>query len=307
MSVIRVLMVLAFSLGLGCTVSAELPSFDANRSYDYLTKICKIGPRISGTPGMEQQRDLIVEHFETLKAKVAYQAWDVPHPVTGQPTTLKNIIVQWHPQKRDRVLLGCHYDTRPHPDQEFLPSKKNSPFIGANDGASGVALLMELGNQMANLNPAVGVDFVLFDAEELVYSTRDKYFLGSTYFATAYRDQPPAHRYHAGILLDMIADKDLQIYKEVNSVKLAPAVTESVWKAARALKAKEFIPRSRHEVQDDHLSLNQIAKIPTCDLIDFDYPHWHTTNDIPAACSGKSMQTVGRVLIKWLEDEPATP
>jgi hypothetical protein len=103
----------------------------------------------------------------------------------------------------------------------------------------------------------------------------------------------------------MIGDKDLQLYQEVNSLRYAPQVTNGIWKTAQALGIKEFIAKRKHEVRDDHLPLNQIAKIPTCDVIDFEYPHWHTTHDVPAACSGESLARVGRVLLAWVQGLPA--
>ncbi|MEZ6056614.1 MAG: M28 family peptidase [Planctomycetaceae bacterium] len=281
--------------------------FDPDRAFRYLEEVCRLGPRISGTEGMKKQQEMIDEHFTKLGAKVFYQQFDTSHPETGAPVKLQNMIVSWHPAARDRVLLCCHYDTRPRPDQEPYPPNRDKVFIGANDGASGVALFMELGHILPTLQTEVGVDFVFFDAEELIYDNkrdRDRYFLGSQHFAKEYRDQPPQYRYLAGVLVDMIGDKNLQLYMEQNSMKLAPDVTRSVWAAARQVKARHFISRIKHDVRDDHLALNEIAKIPTCDVIDFDYPYWHTRNDLPSACSGESLQEVGAVLTQWLINRP---
>lgn len=275
--------------------------FDADRAFGYLKQICDIGPRISGTEGMEKQQVLLREHFEKLGAKVQTQEFDVPHPLNGRPVRMRNLIVSWHPESTQRVLLACHYDTRPFPDQEPLPQNRQLPFIGANDGASGCALFMELAHQMQGRKTPLGIDFVFFDGEELVYSARDKYFWGSEHFAQRYRDAPPPHKYVAGVLVDMVGDRNLEIYIERMSARYAPQVTDSLFKVARELKIPEFVARKRHEVRDDHIPLNQIARIPTCDLIDFDYPHWHTRNDIPAACSGESLQKVGRVLLAWMD------
>ncbi len=280
-------------------IAEEIPS--AQRAFGYLEKVCEIGPRISGSTGMQRQQQFIEKHFTELGAEVRYQEFDVAHPQTGQPVRMKNMIISWHPQAKKRVLLCCHYDTRPRPDRELLPINRDKPFIGANDGASGVALFMELGHHMGLLKPNFGVDFIFFDGEELVFDSTDKYFLGSEYFAQQYINSPPAHQYIAGVLVDLIADKDLNLFYEKNSLRYAPDVTNSLWKIAQSLNIKEFIPRRKHEVRDDHLPLNQIAKIPTCDIIDFDYPHWHKRNDLPAACSGESMVKVGRVLLAWLE------
>jgi hypothetical protein len=284
---------------------ASAPRPDAKRAFGYLTQVCALGSRTSGTEGMQQQQDLLAQHFKGLGASVSLQSFDAVHPRTGGPVRMANLIVSWHPEATERVLLCCHYDTRPFPDRDPAPANRTKLFVGANDGGSGVALFMELAHHLAQIRPAYGVDMVFFDGEELVYSEEGaKYFVGSEYFATQYRDAPPAHRYVCGMLVDMVADRDLQVFQEKNSLYYAPEVTRSVFEVARRLGVREFIARRKHDVRDDHLPLNQIAGIPTCDLIDFDYPHWHTRNDLPAACSGESLAKVGRVLLAWLEQVP---
>ena len=286
-----------------CLQAEEILQPDAERAFEYLERICAIGPRISGTPGMEQQQALIKDHFTQLGAEVRFQAFDVPHPQTGQPVRMNNIVVAWHPERMERVLVSCHYDSRPYPDKEPLPINRTKSFIGANDGGSGVALLMELGHQMPHVNSRLGIDFVLFDGEELVYREGDKYFHGSEYFSKAYRDQPDRKvQYKKGILLDMVAGREMKVYMEGNSLRYARSITNRVWDIAQQLGVREFIARRKHEVRDDHLPLNQIARIPTCDIIDFDYPYWHKRNDLPAACSGESMAKVGSVVLAWLSE-----
>ena len=275
---------------------------NARRAYSYLVKICRIGPRVSGTKGMSAQQKMIVDHFSKFGAQLRFQSFDVMHPQSGTPVRMNNLVVSWDKQAKQRVLLACHYDTRPFPDRDRR--NPQGRFIGANDGASGVALFMELAHQMKNLKPTYGVDFVFFDGEELVYSPQDKYFLGSEYFAKQYRDHPPEYRYVYGVLVDMIADRNLNIYQETNSVDYAPKLVGSIWQTARRLKVREFISREKYEIRDDHIPLNEIARIPTCDIIDFDYRFWHTTRDVPAKCSGSSMVKVGRVLLQWLTEVP---
>ncbi len=284
--------------------------FDADRAFGYLTRICDLGSRISGSEGMEQQQQLIAEHFSKLKAQVKFQSFDAPHPQTRQPVRMSNMIVSWDPEAKERVLLACHYDTRPIADRDPNPQlAREGMFLGANDGASGVALFMEMGHHLPGIKPRYGVDFVFFDGEELVYSNRDPYFLGAEYFSKEYRDHPPKHKYVCGVLVDMIGDKNLELFQEVNSLELAPEVTQSVWKTAKKLKVLEFVAKPGFDVRDDHLSLNEIAGIPTCDIIDFEFgprnAYWHTTKDAPAACSGTSLAKVGRVLLAWLEEVPA--
>lgn len=286
----------------------KVKGFDARRSKKYLDRICKLGPRPSASKAMLEQQKIIIAHFEKLGAKVGKQQFVRPSPLTGKRVDLLNLIVSWHPKSKERVLIGCHYDTRPYPDRD-----KNNPmgtFLGANDGASGVALLMEMGHHMKNIKPTYGVDFVFFDAEEFVVAKGGEdadlkdYFLGSTHFATEYAKRPPKHKYHYGIIVDMVADRDLGLYYERNSMMYAPTLTVSIWDVAKQLRISNFVRDLRHEVNDDHIPLNKIAKIPTCDIIDFDYLHWHTTNDTPAQCSGASLAKVGRVLLKWLTKVP---
>jgi hypothetical protein len=284
---------------------------DAERTFGYLQEVCAIGTRVSATPGMVKQQELLKAHFEKLGAKVSLQEFNARHPQTGAVVKLANQIVEWNPQAKERILLCCHYDTRPFPDREVDVAKRRDPFIGANDGGSGVALLMELGNHMGSLRCKYGVDFVFFDGEELVYDEMrgDPYFLGSEHFAREYAAMPPGHKYKWGVLFDMIGDKHLLMYREVNSMawpETRPLVLD-IWKTAANLGVKEFAHVTRHEIRDDHLALRNTGKIPTCDLIDFEYPtargpnYWHTTQDIPANCSGESIAKVGYVIHTWLQ------
>lgn len=285
------------------TADDEPTQPDAKRAFGYLVEVCKLGPRVSGSAGMTKQQALIVDHFSKLGADCAFQSFDVAHPTTGNPVRMNNLIVSWNPKADKRILLGCHYDTRPLPDRD--PRNPRGVFLGANDGASGVALFMEMGHFLKGKKLDYGVDMVFFDGEELVYRPTDKYFLGSEHFAEDYRDKPPKYRYVWGILVDMVADRTLQLYYEQNSLKFAPQLTRSIWASAKQAHARPFVARRRHAVNDDHIPLNEIAKIPTCDIIDFDYPYWHTTQDIPANCSGRSLATVATVLLHWLENVPA--
>jgi glutaminyl-peptide cyclotransferase len=284
---------------------------DGLRAYRYLQQICALGPRMSGSPGMVQQQQLVQQHFEQLGAQVTLQRFRAKNPLGGSNVPMANVVVEWHPERKERILLAAHYDTRPLPDRDPDPVQRRSGvFIGANDGASGVAVLMELAHLMPELKGDVGVDFVLLDGEELVYiDERDPYFLGSTWFARQYVRQPPEHKYRWGVVLDMVGDADLQIYQEQYSVSwrdTRPLVKE-IWATAARLGVDEFIPRAKHLVRDDHLPLRNIAKIPTCNIIDFDYPAWHTTMDTPQRCSPASLAKVGWVVYEWLRGQVEKP
>jgi len=285
-------------------VRAEEPPFSGKLAYGHLEAICELGPRPSGSAAMERQRAILEKHFRGLGARVDRQAFQIRDRRSGKPVRMENLVVQWHPDRQERVLLAAHYDTRPFPDRD--PKDPKGVFIGANDGASGVALLMELAAAMPGLAGPVGVDFVLFDAEEYVFSDRDPYCLGSTFFARQYAADVAAgrntHRYRCGAIVDMVADRDLEVWQEVQSVDWPDTrpVVESIWGVARDLGVRQFIPRPRHVIRDDHVPLRNIARIPTCDVIDFDFPQWHTRQDLPEACSAESLEAVGRVILEWL-------
>jgi glutaminyl-peptide cyclotransferase len=300
--------------------SSETPSSSYNwappsglepkRAFGYLEKICEFGPRPSGTPAIEKLQAYLIEHFKALGATVETQDFEVRHPLDGTPVTMRNLIVRIRPELKRRVLLCTHYDTRPFPDYD--PVNPQGVFIGANDGASGPALFQEIAPQLLKMDLNVGVDLVMFDGEELIFEndgTRGEYFLGSKHFATRYATDPKDFVYEAGILVDMIADKELQLYYERHSYDFARNLVRDVWAIAAKLKIREFVQRTRHTVRDDHLPLNEIARIPTIDIIDFDYPrpstrgqkYWHTEQDIPANCSGESICKVGAVLLEWVK------
>ncbi len=277
---------------------------DGMRAYRYLEELCALGPRCSGSPAMLKQQALLVEHFKKLGGQVSLQEFRAKNPLGGA-VDMANIIVQWHPERKDRILLAAHYDTRPLPDRDPNPlARQHGTFVGASDGASGTAVLMELAHLMPKLDSKYGVDFVLFDGEELVYQEgRDPYCLGSTWFARQYAAKPPEHKYRWGVLLDMVGDAALSIYYERQSYTWRDTrpMTVAIWDTAKRLGIDEFIPRVGYLVQDDHVPLRNVAKIPTCDIIDFDYPAWHTEADTPRRCSGASLAKVGWVVYEWLK------
>ncbi|MEL7499086.1 MAG: M28 family peptidase [Planctomycetota bacterium] len=286
----------------------ERSQFDQDKAFAHLEAVCEFGPRISAKRGMKKQQQYLEKHFKKIGGKVLNQPFQARSPFDGRPSKLHNLIVQYHPERERRLLICCHYDTRPFADMD--PVNPRGKFIGANDGASGVALLCELGRHMSDLEGPYGVDFIFFDGEEYVINrANDPMFLGSTYFAQQYAAGQVPWKYEYGILVDMVADKDLQIYYEGNSLSFdgGDRLSRSIWGVAKQLEIDEFIPEKRHQIRDDHLPLNQIARIPVCDIIDFDYPnpkagniYWHTTEDKPENCSAESLGKVGKVVLEWI-------
>ncbi len=296
-----------FATGAGANAPAAEIKFDGDRALKYLKEICDLGPRVSGSDSMKKLQANIEKHFKDLGATVTRQEFKGKQNSRKNAVDMTNLIVSWHPEKNRRVLISTHYDTRPIADQEANRNNWNKPFLSANDGTSGVAFLMELGNHMKDVKSEFGVDFIFFDGEEYVFETNqlgggDKYFLGSDYFADDYlktRDKRK-HRYDAGLLLDLFAGKDAQLKVEQFSFAAARPLVDQVWGIAKDLGAKSFKYEAGYEVQDDHLALIRVG-IPTIDIIDFDYPHWHKLSDTPDKVSGEQMAEVSRVITTWLQ------
>jgi glutaminyl-peptide cyclotransferase len=282
------------------------PPIDGKRAYGYLQQICEIGPRTAGSAANTRQREMVKAHFKKMGGEIHEQPFRIQHPRTFKPLILNNLVGSWHPERMERIVIGAHYDTRPFQDQEDDPAKLEMPFLGANDGASGVALLMEMAHHLNDLKTPLGVDLVLFDGEELVWGNDQRvgeYFLGSKEFARVYksrrRNNPHSPRYIAGIVLDMVGGRNLQLPQDPYSLDHASDLVRQVWTVARNLEARAFLTQLGPEVTDDHIPLNE-AGIPTIDIIDFRYQYWHKADDRPENCSSESLEQVGRVVTTWL-------
>src|SRR5262245_2921558 len=276
-------------------------SFKSDRAMEYLVELCKIGPRVSGSEGMEKQQKLLKEHFEKLGGKVTFQRFEGKQPSQRNPVPMANMIVTWHPDAKRRVIFCGHYDTRPIADQEPRRADWFKPFLSANDGTSTTAFLMEFAHHMKDISPKVGVDFVIFDGEEWIHDPdRDKFFLGSNHFAEMYKKEPVKHRYIAAVLLDLFASKDASYPVEQNSLMQAGELCESIWATAKELKVDAFRWEQGPDVLDDHIALNRVG-IPAVDILDFSYKHWHRLSDLPDQCSAESFAQVAKVLTTWIQ------
>lgn len=290
----------------------ERNSVDGDRAMKYLNRLCDLGPRISGSEGMKKQQELLTKHFEALGGTVTRQEFSARQPSQSADVALVNLIASWNPERKDRVILCAHYDTRPYADQEQNQKNWTKPFVSANDGTSGVALLMELAHQLRETATTVGVDIVIFDGEEYVFSgperMEDKYFLGSEFFAADYTAKLKARKiefkYSAAILFDLFAHPNAKLNIECHSWENARELVTEIWKTAEANKAKSFkfvrgFDRATH-VNDDHIAL-QHAGIAAIDIVDFDYEDWHKLSDTPDKCSGAQLAEVGGVILAWLK------
>lgn len=281
--------------------AVEPVAFDGKRAMDYLEEICKIGPRISGSEGMRKQQELLEKHFKARGGKVSYQRFTATQRSVRKSVEMANLIVSYHPDRTRRAILCSHYDTRPIADQEPNPRRWEDPFVSANDGGSGVAVLMELANHMKDLQTSVGIDLVFFDGEEYIYDRNDEYFFGSKHFGREYARQRGKMTYSGAILLDMVAGKGATFPVEQHSWTRASRLVREVWGIAAELRCTAFQDGlSRYAVEDDHIALNR-AGIPAIDIIDFDYPHWHRLTDLPKNCAAAPMEQVAKVCSVWLQ------
>jgi len=276
---------------------ASVPTFSGKHAFSYLIEQTVFGPRNPNSAGHMKCLRYLTTTLRELADEVRLQ--EFTHTgYGGEKLHLTNIIASFNPRNQTRVLLCAHWDTRPRADQEEEKGLRSQPILGANDGASGVAALLEIASLMKRTPPPIGVDIVLFDGED--YGTEGdhaNYLLGSKHFA---KNTPANYTPRFGILVDMVGDKFLEIAREQHSVKYAPDIVDLVWRTARRLGYAQFIEQLGDMVTDDHLPLNE-AGIKTINIIDFNYPdisnrYWHTHQDTPGQCSPESLEAVGTVI-----------
>ncbi len=260
--------------------------FDGEHAYRDVETQVSFGARIPGSPAHEKTVTMI-------KGNLQAAGWQVSEQRFFYGNQWNTNLYATQDSTPPRVLIGAHYDSRKIADQDPNPSNRLSPVPGANDGASGVAVLLEMGRVMpADLARQTGL--VFFDAEDNGGSAGQEWIAGSRKFVEILTKKP-----EAVIILDMVGDRDLTLYEEMNS---DPELTRQIWKKAADLGYdKIFIQQPKHRLLDDHMPFIQ-AGIPAVDIIDFDYPAWHTLADKPDQVSPSSLLVVGEVVLGWLKD-----
>ncbi len=278
--------------------SEPAPVFDAERSYSYLTAQVAFGPRVPGSDAWKACRGYYYEFFDSLDVRVDSQVFSFFDPYSQTELPLVNVIASFPGRDADvpGIVLMAHWDCRPRADFAADVERQAQPIDGANDGASGVAVLMELAQALSHSRPPVNVDLVLADGEDWGKSgDLDYYMLGSKEFARS----GIRGKYRFGVVVDMIGDADQQIYREAFSEQYNKDLNDMIWGVAARLGVATFVDSVKYRVHDDHLSLNA-GGVPSVDLIDFDYPFWHTEFDTPDRCSPEALGNVGRVLTEIL-------
>ncbi|MBN1593351.1 MAG: M28 family peptidase [Candidatus Coatesbacteria bacterium] len=266
--------------------------FDADRAFSHLIAQVGFGPRVPGSRGHTECQDYIMRHLSATARSIQTQRFEIE--CYGDGIFGTNILASFGRGDLSPMLFACHWDTRPVADKDPFMENRHKPIPGANDGASGVAVLLELATQFHANPPKREVVLAFLDAEDSGDYESCKYCIGSYQLGQELDTYFP-NRPVFGVLIDMIGDKDLSIPKEAYSSALAPDVVSRVWGIARRLGYSQFKDELGNPVFDDHVWLNR-AGIPTIDIIDFDYPVWHTLGDTPDNCSKTSLKAVGDVL-----------
>ncbi len=287
------------------SLSAARAQFNGQQAFQYLVKQVDFGPRNPGSPGHEKCLQFLQNEMSKWADRVDLQSFTYHDTLRNKNLHLTNVIARFNPQNKRRIFFAAHWDTRPFADHD-VKKNRNTPIPGANDGASGVAVLLEMARVLHKQRPDIGVDLILFDGEDYGPEGHlDQYFLGSRYYARHYGKYGYNHEF--GILIDMIGDAQLNIKKEGYSVQNLPWLVDKVWKIAHNLGFYEFSDDFLGYVDDDHVPLLK-AGIPCIDIIDFEYPdksnrYWHTLQDTPDKCSAQSLYIVGSVLLEVLYEE----
>ena len=277
--------------------------FDAQRAFKMLEKQCEFGPRPPGSKAHTETQNYLFKELQKYANSVVLQ----PHTYKAETETLhlNNILAEFVPesppvtgngQNGETILLAAHWDTRPFAEHDPKPENRDKPILGANDGASGVAVLLEIARVLKEQPPPRRVIIVLFDGEDYGRSINDM-FIGSRFFARNLGKWKPDY----GILLDMIGDKDLALPIERFSWEANPAFTEAIWNRAITLGLAPFQQRLGQKIMDDHVPLIKVG-IPMVNIIDFTYPYWHTIEDTVDKCSPKSLEVVATLVISIVYD-----
>jgi hypothetical protein len=281
-----------------CAASGHTP-FDGDAALGYVREQVAFGPRIPNTDGHRRAGDWIQAHLARAADSVEVQVFT--HVTeAGDTLRLRNFLGRFRPELPERILLLAHWDTRPTADQSPNLGDQRRPVPGANDGASGVAVLLGVADVLAVTPPSRGVDLLFVDGEDYGTFTGPDggigpdVLLGSRHFAASL---PPDRFPLYAVLLDMVGDADLRISQEGYSVARAPEVVTRVWDAARDLGYGDvFVPGVRYTITDDHIPLLDRG-IRAIDVIDYEYPAWHTVDDTPDKVSARSLKIVGDVVV----------
>ncbi|MEL6923301.1 MAG: M28 family peptidase [Bacteroidota bacterium] len=290
-----------------------VPKFNRDSAYTFVKKQVDFGPRVPNSAGHQATKVWLAEQLRQYGATVIEQNFSAT-AYTGTVLNGTNIIASFFPERSKRIFLSAHWDTRHIADRDPDAAQQEQPILGADDGASGVGVLIELARQLQQQpTTEIGVDIILFDAEDHgeAGGSASSYCLGSQHWSR----NPHVNGYKAkyGILLDMVGAKNARFPKEGYSRQFAPQVVKKVWGLAKKLGYSNYFPDENVDpITDDHYFVNTIARIPTVDIINLPkgsttgfVPHWHTQDDTMDAIDKRTLRTVGQLLLQVLYREDA--
>ncbi|MCC5946410.1 MAG: M28 family peptidase [Bernardetiaceae bacterium] len=288
---------------------AEAPDFNADSAYFFVEKQVSFGPRVPNSKGHYQCGEYLIATLERFADEVIVQPLQIKAH-NGTMLSGRNIFAAFNPEATKRVMLAAHWDTRPVADQDA--ERQDEPILGANDGASGVGVLLEIARLLAQseAQPQVGIDIALFDLEDYgVSEVQDSYCLGSQYWGD--NKHKPKYAAFYGILLDMVGARDAKFAKEGFSMQNAPLVVNKVWETAQKIGYGEFfINQTSPPIIDDHYYINKKTKIPFIDIIEYEPSndnyfgsYWHTHDDNMDIIDKRTLKAVGQTVLQVIYNE----
>jgi len=295
--------------------TVNIPEFSSDSAYVFTQKQVDFGPRVPNTPAHDACATYLAAELKRLGADVIEQKADLT-AFDGAVLKSVNIIGSFNTKAETRILLFSHWDSRPWADHDPNPENHKKPVMAANDGASGVGVLLEMARLMGKNQPTVGVDIIFFDTEDYGapesfkgQNTEDSWCLGTQYWAK--NPHVPGYTARFGILLDMVGGKQATFFKEQSSVYYAPSVVNTVWSQAKSLGFGQFfVDQKGGGITDDHIYVNQIRGIPSIDIIQYDpnsksgfADYWHTTHDTMENVDRNTLKAVGTTLMHVVYNE----
>ncbi len=286
-----------------------VPGFNADSAYYFIEKQLSFGPRVPGSEAHANCLNYLQSTLLRFTPTVEIQQFKT-RLHNGKIIDGYNIIASFQPEKLNRILLCAHWDSRPNADMDDNPDNHDKPLQGANDGASGVGVLLEIARQLSQHNTSPGIDILFFDVEDSgTYGNNESWALGSQYWSK----NPHKVNYRArfGILLDMVGASDPIFMKEATSMNYAPGIMDKVWNTAARLGYEAYFkPNRAGGILDDHVPINENLNIPTIDIVHYDeassngfFEHWHTTGDDLSVIDPRSLKIVGHTVMTVIYEE----
>jgi hypothetical protein len=292
-----------------------VPAFNTDSAYEFCRVQLAFGPRVPNTPAHEKCAAYLTDKMKSYSDQVTVQKGQV-YAYNGTALKFQNIIASWNPEAATRILLCAHWDSRPYADHDPDPKNRRKPVDAANDGASGVGILLETARQFRILNPTTGVDILLFDVEdygppqdETTGNSEEFWGQGAQYWAN--NPHKPGYVAKYGILLDMVGARDATFLMEGVSMDYAADIVKLVWSAGNRIGySSYFLFEKGGYITDDHVPINKIRGIPTIDIIHLDrnsatgfYPYWHTAGDTFDKLDKNTLKVVGQTLMTVVYEE----